>query len=115
MSRAFVPLIVLALTAGQNVALLCDVWCPAPDDAVSCQHHITLGPAVTTEHCNAVATSIVAVGRDDLRRGASARDTHAVAVPEFLEGALFIEASVNHGGERLKLPPTEPRLIALRI
>ena len=115
-SRAVVPLIVLALTAGQNVALLCDVWCPAPDDAVSCQHHSTLGPTVTTDHCNTVVTPNLAVGRDDVRGGTPARDTdHAVVVPRFLSDTTSILDTGDDHAEQLSPLGAWPLAVTLRI
>jgi hypothetical protein len=74
MFRAALVSIVLTLTLGQNLALLCSVWCHPQESLISvCRHQApTTPPSVTgSESCTQVATDPTPFVREDGLRGAS--------------------------------------------
>ena len=86
--RAALISIVLTMTLGQNVALLCRVWChPQQSVNSACEHQVqTTSPSVTAnESCSGVAAELALFVREDGRQTASASDSQqSVAVARFL-------------------------------
>ena len=87
MFRAALASIVLTLTLGQDVALLCHAWCYPPQAANSrCEHQVaTTFPSVTEdESCAQVENGTALFVRADGRGPASASDVQrATAVARF--------------------------------
>jgi hypothetical protein len=116
--RAALLSIVLTLAAGQNVALLCSVWCHSGGGMTgACEHQTkaTTAGIVANDDCAINGNQVVFV-REDGRRNASAPDVAgAVAVARFAftppaAGIL----SVYDPDSRLLLA-LRPLVFALRI
>ena len=115
--RAALFSIVLTLAAGQNAALLCEVWC---QDATSagCPHRgSTTSPSVSADDsCSRVVVEAVGFVREDARRTAAAPDAqNALALPRF----RLVPSPTNlrsgfEAGRRLLLEE-RPLILALRI
>jgi len=75
--RAALVSIVLTLTLGQNVALLCRVWCHphyGPNSACGAQVPTTFPTATANESCTQGANGTAPFLREDGRKSASASD-----------------------------------------
>jgi hypothetical protein len=87
--RAAIVSIALIVTAGQNAAVLCGVWCAAHEVAASDCHHAGASSQslslTGSERCSDMALGVaVAFVREDLRLGTSAADCQqAVVVAPF--------------------------------
>ena len=116
--RAVLLSIVLTLAAGQNAALLCDVWCHSGEEkAGTCEHQTqaTAQGIVASDDC-AVNVNPVVFVREDGRRSASAPDVAgAVAIARFAftpPAAGTLSAYAPNGRLLLEL---RPLVLALRI
>ena len=117
--RAALVSIVLTLTLGQNVALLCGVWChPQQDANSSCEHQVPMtSPSVTgNESCAQITAGPTALVREDARRVASSSNAQqgtVVARFQFLPPP----ASSARDLERAQATPPAARtsVLALRI
>ena len=117
MFRAALFSIVLTLALGQNVSLLCDVWC---HDATSagCPHQdpttsLKLG---ADDSCTDVVVVAAAFVGEDARRTDPGPDAkNALVVPRFRFAGPPTDS--GSGYEAGRLPPLDarPLLIALRI
>jgi hypothetical protein len=115
--RAALFSIVLALAAGQNASLLCQVWC---HDAMSagCPHQdSTTSPSVSAgDSCSSAVVGAVAFVREDARRTAAAPDAqNALVVPRLRLAPSTTDLRPGfESGRRLPLEE-RPLVIALRI
>lgn len=118
MFRAAVLSIVLTLAAGQNVTLLCDLWCHSGEGmAGACEHQAQAAATgiVTNEVCAVNANPVVFV-REDGRRSAPGPDVIgavAVARSAFTPPAAGFP-SAYEPNSRLLLE-LRPLVLALRI
>ena len=119
MFRAALASIVLTFTLGQNVVLLCRVWCYPPQGANSgCEHQVaTTSPSVTEdESCAQLANGTAPFVREEARSPASASDAqYAIVVARF---QLVPPSSLPAPGlEHTQGTPPEarPLVLALRI
>ena len=86
MCRAALASIVLTLTLGQNVALLCHAWCYPPQSAnSSCAHQLaTTFPSVTeNESCARVANGSTPFVREEGRLASASDVQYATVVARF--------------------------------
>ena len=119
MFRAALASIVLTLTLGQNLALLCSVWCHPQESLTSaCSHQgPTTFPSVTgSESCNQVAPDWTQFVREDGLRGAFfSAEQHGVAAPRFqFAPPSFLPAPGCNQAQATQLE-ARPLLLALRI
>jgi hypothetical protein len=117
--RATVLSIVLTLTAGPNVGVLCKVWCD-PVEAATAECHLEHGkPSAVltgTDDCGNVVFSNAILVKEDARGGLSSSDTrHAVVVPRYQCPAS--SSGTDLGDEPRCAWPlgTQPLVTALRI
>jgi hypothetical protein len=115
--RAALFSIVLTLAVGQNVGLLCKVWC---HDATSagCPHQDSVtSPSVSAhDNCRSDAGGAVAFVREDARRTTAAPDAqNALAVPRFLLALSHTDLGTGFESGRRLLFEERPLVIALRI
>jgi hypothetical protein len=108
--------IVLTLAAGQNVGLLCHVWCVPHEAATTeCQHRDASPTVAGDESCERTVGAVVALGREDLRRGSPVPDGHHGVI---LSGSRFApspsEVGFTHVRAHVPLG-ARPLVIALRI
>ena len=119
MFRAALVSIVLTLTLGQNLALLCSVWCHPQESLISvCRHQApTTPPSVTgSESCTQVATDPTPFVREDGLRGASfSNQQYGVVVPrfQFVAPSSFAAPSLNQAQPAVL--EARPLVLALRI
>lgn len=118
MFRAAVFSIVLTLVAGPNASLLCAVWChPQAATAGPCEHPTpTSAPSLrSNDSCPDVTAPSMAVAREDVRRGGSAPDPHAVdAAPFQFASQPRVRSSVDEAARVFRFD-ARPLVLALRI
>jgi hypothetical protein len=117
MFRAAFVSIVLTLTLGQNVALLCRVWChPQKSVNSTCEHQASTTSAGVTanESCAWVAAGPTPFVREDAPRAVSGSDTqHGIAVAQFqFTPPLFLSA---RGLQLAQTAPQEARPLVLPL
>jgi len=117
--RATVLSIVLTLTAGPNVGVLCKVWCDPVEAATAGCHHGHGNPSAIltgTDDCGNVVFSSAVFVKEDARGGLSSSNTrHADVVPRYQYPA---STSETHLGDepRCAWPlGKRPLVTALRI
>lgn len=98
--RSTVLSIVLTLTAGPNVGVLCKVWCdPIEAATAGCHHEHGIPSAILTgtDDCGNVVFSNAVLVKENARGGLSSSDTrHAVVVPRYQYPA---STSETHRGD----------------
>ena len=115
--RAAILSIVLTLAAGQNIGLLCHLWCP-PDAATTsgCEHQTTTSPSLTPyEVCNEAVSDATAIAREEGRRTAAPHGQSATVVPRFAFAAPSFEARSGYEPDCRRLLDARPLVLALRI
>ena len=119
MFRALLLSIVLTLAAGQDGALLCDVWCLAGDmTGRACEHQSpTASPQLNAnDNCTVSGNANVFV-REDARRSTSAPPTaqSGVSVPQFAFTPPASGSPSGHEAAARRLLDLRPIVLALRI
>jgi len=118
MFRATLVSIVLALTLGQNVTLLCRVWCqPQERTNSTCEHQPQkTSPSVTgNESCIPIEGTTPFV-REDGRRGSSASDAQPSVLIARFHLPLAPSVAVRMNAYPQATPPdVRPLPVALRI
>jgi len=117
MFRAALLSIVLTLAVGQNVSLLCTVWCPEAT-STECPHQdSTTSPSVRADDsCTTVAVGAFTFVREDDRRTAPAPDSQsALAVLRVRFLAPLTDPRHGYESGRRLLLEERPLVIALRI
>ena len=118
MFRTVLLSIVLTLAAGQDGALLCDVWCLAGEMTGSpCEHQTsTAAPQLSAnDNCAVSGTANVFV-REDARRSASTSTAQsAVCVPQFAFTPASSTSLSGHEAAGRRLLDLRPIVLALRI
>jgi hypothetical protein len=116
--RAAIFSIVVLLATGQNVGLLCGLWCHSSRwTAHTCEHQTqTKSPDVAAnDDCTGNSNAIVFV-RADARRNASAPDVQgAVPVPRFAFTPRPADAPLGFELACRPLLELRPLVLALRI
>jgi hypothetical protein len=117
--RAAALSIVLFLAVGQNVTLLCKVWCdPQGAAATGCQHTdgATSASMTRNDDCNPVGLGVIAFVSEDVRRGTSAPNAlHVVSVPRFRLALLPADIRSGHEPGQRTLLKAQPLVTPLRI
>ena len=115
--RAAILSIVLTLAAGQNIGLLCHLWCP-PDAATAsgCEHQTSTSPSLTPyEGCNQAVGDATAIAREEGRRTAAPLVQSAAVVPLFALAAPVLDARLAYPPDGRRLLDARPLVLALRI
>ena len=118
MFRAALVSIVFSLAIGQNVALLCRMWCDAHATAASeChQNSSTTSSVAKSQDCDNVVVAATAVLREEVGRGVSSRDANqAIPVPGYRLALLMVDARPQSEPWRERPLEKRPFLTALRI
>jgi hypothetical protein len=119
MIRLIVLAIVLALSAGQNAALLCNMWCaPHAVPATGCHHqHAPTAPSATAgDHCNDLVLSVPAFVREDMRPRVSAPDVqHALLCSDFQVAPPLTDARPGNTPGQDRSLEKRPLVTALRL
>jgi len=116
--RAVLLSIVLTLAAGQNGALLCDVWCLGGEMTGSaCEHQMpTASPQLNANDNCAVSGNANEFVREDARRSASTSTAYsAVCVPQFAFTPPSSGRLSGHEAAARRLLDLRPIVLALRI
>ena len=121
MFRAAVLSIALALAAGPNTSLLCEIWCDShPAPAIACQHHgdtsTSLAAVAADDTCHSSALDAPAFVREVVRPGVSAPDAaHAVIIPLYQLDPSITDASHDEEPWRGRSLDNHPLSTTLRI
>ena len=119
MFRAVLASIVLTLTLGQNVVLLCHVWCYPPHGAnSSCEHQVATTSTSLTEDesCAQLANGTALFVREEARMPASASDVlHTTVVARFQVVPPPCVPAAGFEHTQGTPPETRPLVLALRI
>lgn len=116
--RVAVLSIVLALTGNPTAALLCRTWCDPHAAAVSGCHHEELATFTVVageDGCRNAVLNAPAFVQEDMRRGVSSNEGHAIAVPRYELGGSMVNGSVGDAPSHDRLLETRPLETALRI
>ena len=115
--RASILSIVLTLGAGQNIGLLCHMWCPPDAGRVSgCEHQTTASPSLTPyEDCNEAASDAIAIAREEGRQTATPHVQSAAVVPPFGVAAPSHEVRSSYEPDSRRLFDARPLVLALRV
>jgi hypothetical protein len=114
--RAALFSIVLTLSAGHNISLLCHVWCSEATSA-ECPHQDAPPSSVSShDNCPGGIGGPAAFIREDARRAAAAPDAqNALAVPRFLLAPSHSDLGFASVPGRRLLFDERPLVIALRL
>jgi len=119
MPRAAVFSIVLALAVGQDANLLCMAWCDPHEAAATGCHHQdgVTSPSLVTggDGCDTGVLTVATFVREDLRRGGSAQDQHAVIAARFQYAPSSADIRSGHVVWRRAAPEAGPLVTFLRI
>lgn len=118
MFRAALLSIVFSLAVGQNVTLVCRIWCDAHMAAASECHHKNSSSTTSMagdENCN-VVDAATAVLREDVRRDVSFQDANqAIPVPRYQFAQSTVDARPRREPWRERSLERRPLSTALRI
>lgn len=109
----------LVLAVGQNIALMCPIWCDThrAGTTTGCQHQEMTPPSVTgVDSCTYLAVAPMTFVREDVRRGTSgsaAQDAVVVRAVRFAPPASSV--GTGHKRRQQALLGARPPAIALRI
>lgn len=115
--RAAIFSIVLTLAAGQNIGLLCHVWCPPDAGAASgCEHQTSTSPSLKPyDGCNEAVSDAIAIAREDGRRTIAPHGQSAAVVPRFALAAPVRHARAGCDLDSRRLLDARPLVLALRV
>ena len=115
--RAAIFSIVLTVAAGQDIGLLCHVWCPPDAGTVNgCEHRTTTSPSLTPyDDCNEAVSDAIAIAREDGRRTIDSHGQSAAVVPRFALAVPVVHARSGYEADSRRLLDARPLVLALRI
>jgi hypothetical protein len=116
--RAAVLSIVLTLTAGPNVGVLCKRWCDPVEAATAGCHPEQGNPSAIltgTDDCGNIVFSSAMLVKEDARGGLFSDTRHAVVVPRYQYPASTSETHLGDEPRCARPLGKQPLVTALRI